>query len=388
MRITFFEGAALKGMRIKTIEGIPLRIPFAKAFTMATAHQATREEVEVFVVRITTEDGVVGVGETQAWRRQGSGETLHGLCSKLNDIAAPALTGLSVIEINAAMQRLDDRLAGGLYLQAAIGDALYDAKARTLGLSVAQLLGGGHQSEIPVGIALGIAGDTGMLIDAADQAYDAGYRHLRIKIGLDARKDLINLERLRAHFNDKVHLRADANGNMRYGDALRLLTQIERLDLEFVEQPLPAWDIAGMASLSASVRVPLSADESISDVHSLANVASHQGARVIQTKSAKNGGIHTIRKLWTLAEAVGIDIFPGNHPSTSLNVAAVGQLASSWSKALLPGDFQTGLVDMLADDIVDEPVRVENGCVRVPAGPGMGVRLNEDKLRRYRVDTQ
>src|SRR5690606_24806702 len=143
--------AAMPGTHIKTIEGIPLRIPFAKSFTMAAAHQATRKEVEVFVVKVTTEDGVVGVGETQAWRRQGSGETLQGLHSKLREIAAPALTGLSVLEINTAMQRLEDRLAGGLYLQAALGDALYDAKARTLGISVAQLLGGGQTRQIPVG---------------------------------------------------------------------------------------------------------------------------------------------------------------------------------------------------------------------------------------------
>src|SRR5690606_9335417 len=137
----------------------------------------------------------------------------------------------------------------------------------------------------------------------------------------------------------------------------------------------------------ASVRVPLSADESISDTHSLATVASHHGARVIQTKTAKNGGIHSIAKLWTLAQAVGIDVFPGNHPSTSLNVAAVAQLTASWATPLLAGDFQTGLVDMLADDIVDEPVRVENGVVKVPPGPGMGVQLSETKLKRYRVDT-
>ena len=376
----------MTGTKIKKIEGIPLRIPFAKSFTMAAAHQATRDEVEVFVVRITTEDGVVGVGETQAWRRQGSGETLQSLHSKLQEIAVPALTGLSVIDIGMAMKALSDRLAGGLYLQAAIGDALYDAKARSLGLSVAQLLGGGQKQEIPVGIALGITGDTPMMIEAAERAYEEGYRHLRIKIGIDARKDLANLQALRTHFNDRVFLRADANGNMRYGEALRLLSQIEALDLEFVEQPLPSWDIAGMARLAASVRVPLSADESISDPHSLAVVGAQHGARVIQTKSAKNGGIHGISKLWTLAEALGIDIFPGNHPSTSLNVAAVAQLTASWATQLLPGDFQTGLVDMLADDIVEKPVRVENGCVQVPQGPGMGVRLSEEKLARYRID--
>ncbi|WP_077001174.1 mandelate racemase/muconate lactonizing enzyme family protein [Variovorax sp. KK3] len=374
--------------RIRSVEGIPLKIPFAKSFTMAAPHQATRNEVEVYLVRITTDDGVVGIGETQAWRRQGSSETLHGLHAKLQSMAAPALVGRSVLDIAPVMHALSEQLSGGLYLQAAVGDALYDAKARTLGLSVAQMLGGRCRDHIDVGIALGITGDAKAMIDAAERAVEQGYRHLRIKIGIDARKDLLGLQALRAHFDDRVVLRADANGSMRYGDALRLLRQLEPLDLDIVEQPLAAWDLEGMAALAAAVRIPLSADEAISDTHSLVDVASRRAARVIQTKSAKNGGIHSIAKLWTLAGALGIDIFPGNHPSTSLNVAAVAQLAASWPQPLLAGDFQTGLVDMLADDIVQVPVRVEGGRVHVPEGHGMGVALDEDKVRRYRVDVQ
>lgn len=374
------------GHHIRTVEGIPLRLPFSRSFTMAAPHQPTRAEVEVYIVRIQDEDGRVGIGETQAWRRQGSGETLEGLHAKLSRYITPVIEGRRAADIAALMHEVEARFAGGLYLQAAIGDALYDLHARQCGVPLHDLLGGICRKTVPVGIALSIAGDTPRMLDAAAEAMAQGYRHLRIKIGMDMAKDVEALEALRARFGDRIVLRADANGAMNYGDALRLLRRIEPLDLDIVEQPLPAWDLQGMAALAAAVRTPLSADESLSDMQSLLAIARTGAARVVQTKSAKNGGIHAIREIWSLAQACGIGIFPGNHPSTGVNVAAVAHLATAWAGPLLVGDFQTGLVGMLAEDILQDTVTVRDGQVVVPSGPGLGVQLDEDKLRRFRVD--
>jgi muconate cycloisomerase len=309
---------------------------------MAAPHQPTRDHVEVLIVRITTEDGHVGIGETQAWRRQGSGESLASLHSKVRDYAAPALVGRSAVDIASLVADIEARLAGSLYVQAAVGDALYDVAARTLGVPAYTLLGGRCREDIAVGLALGITGDDGRMVAAAQAAYERGYRHIRVKIGMDAAADIAGIAALRRHFGDRVVLRADANGGMNYGDALRLLAKLEAYDLDIVEQPLPAWDLDGMAALAKSVRIAISADESLTTPQSLIEISRREAARVIQTKSGKNGGIHTIRRLWQIAEAVGIGIFPGNHPSTSVNVAAVAHLAAAWPGELLVGDFQTG----------------------------------------------
>jgi muconate cycloisomerase len=173
---------------------------------------------------------------------------------------------------------------------------------------------------------------------------------------------------------------------MNFGDALRLLTRLESCDLDIVEQPLPAWDLDGMAALARTIRIPLSADESLTDEHSLLSIAQRGAARVVQTKSAKNGGIDATRRLWDIAHASGIGIFPGNHPSTGINVAAVAHLAAAAPYRLLVGDFQTGCVDMIAEDILAEPIRVESGKLQVPRGPGFGVEIDPDKLARYRID--
>ena len=372
------------GARIRAVEAIPLRIPFRRAFTMATAHQPTREHVDVLGVRITSEDGHIGLGETQAWRRQGSGETLPSLFAKVRDIAAPLLVGRSALDLNLILSETEKQLAGNLYVQAAIGDALYDLTARCLDLPVHDLLGGRVRDEIPVGLAISMSGDEGGMVAAAEEAVERGYRHIRFKIGLDPALDLRCGTALRKRFGGDIVLRADANGGMNYGDALRLLTKLEALDLDIVEQPVPGWDLDGMAALARAVRFPLSADESVTNAHSLLEVGKRGAARVFQTKSGKNGGLHYVRRLWTLAETLGIGIFPGNHPSTGLNVAAVAHLAAAWPGELLVGDFQTGCDDMIAEDILQEPVRIAGGKVTVPQGPGFGVQLDEAKLRKYR----
>ena len=372
--------------RIRAVEAIPLRVPFGRAFTMAAPHQPTRNEVEVLVVRIMTEDGLVGIGETQAWRRQGSGETLPGLVDKVRNHVDPALVGKPVTAVSSVLHDISERLAGSLYLKAAVGDALYDALARTLGCPVYDLLGGLCREEVDVGLAIGITGAAEAMTDAAQAAYERGYRHIRVKIGIDPGKDLACCAALRRHFGDNIVLRADANGGMNYGDALRLLSRLEAYDLDIVEQPLPAWDLAGMAAIARAVRIPLSADESLTDEHSLVAIAQHGAARVMQTKSAKNGGIDGIRRLWDMARTYGIGIFPGNHPSTGLNVAAVAHLAAATPYPLLVGDFQTGCVDMIAEDILTEPIVVAAGKLRVPRGPGFGVDIDPDKLAKYRVD--
>lgn len=365
---------------------MPLLLPFARSFTMAAPYQPTRQGVEVLVVRITSEDGLVGIGETQAWRRQGSGETLPGLTGAIRDHIAPALVGRSAFDIAPLMAEIAARLAGSLYIQAAVGDALYDLTARTLGRPLFELLGGRCRDAIPVGLALGISGAPAAMIDAAERAYAQGYRHLRIKIGIDPELDYRTAKAMHEHFGDRIQLRADANGGMQFGDALRLVHKLVPFDLDIVEQPVATWDLQGMAALAKAVPIPISADESLTSDHSLLEIARHGAARVVQTKSGKNGGVHGIRRLWALCDSLGIGIFPGNHPSSGINVAAVAHLAAAWPGPLLVGDFQTGSVDMIAEDILQTPVNVADGAVSVPSGPGLGVDLDADKIERFRVD--
>ncbi|WP_316978278.1 mandelate racemase/muconate lactonizing enzyme family protein [Shumkonia mesophila] len=371
---------------IRSVETIPLRIPFAHAFTMAAPGQQTRQSVDILLVKIHTEGGLCGIGETQAWRRQGSAETLENLSRTIIDHFVPRMLGRSCLDIAPIMHDLEGTIYGSLYAQAAIGDALYDAAGKTLGLPVWRLLGGQCRDRIQVGIAVSITSSPDALIDALEGWVAKGYRHLRLKVGIDYETDFRNASKVREHFGDAVVLRADANGGMQYGDALRLLRKLEALDFDIVEQPVAGWDLGGMAALARMVGLPLSADESLTTDHSLIEIIRRGAARVIQTKAGKNGGLYYSRRLWTIAEAAGVGIFPGNHPSTSISVASVAHLCASWPGRLLVGDFQTGIADMLAHDIVTKPLLPEHGFVDVPQGLGLGVEIDEDAIARFRID--
>jgi muconate cycloisomerase len=371
---------------IREIETIPVRVPFSSSFTIAAPHSPKRESVDVLLVKIHTNEGVIGIGETQAWRRQGSAEVLENQIHSIKTLFAPVMVGKSPFDVAAILAEVNAIAYDSLYVQAALGDALYDLMGKLLNVPVYQLLGGKCRERIPVGHVLSISSSPEAMIEQAQQAYERGYRHLRIKIGIDPQKDVVNVRAMRKHFGDKVVLRADANGGMAYDQALSLLRKLEEYDLDIVEQPVAGWDLAGMASLSRAVRIPLSADESLTTNHSLIKIAEQRAAAIIQTKTGKNGGIHYCRALWQIAHAAGIGIFPGNHPGTSVQTAAVAHLCAAWPHPLLVGDFQIFATDMISADVVTRPAVMKDGHLAIPEGPGLGVEIDEERVKALRLD--
>jgi muconate cycloisomerase len=368
--------------KIETVEIVPLRIPFASK----GAGTQAKSSVDVVIVRLRSDDGAVGIGETQAWRRQGSAEYLPNLVRTIEHFFVPRLIGRSPFDIEPIMHDLNDSLFGSLYAQAAVGDALYDLAARLKQISVCELLGGRSRKEIQVGLAILQSGTFEQIAPSVEDALARGYRHLRLKIGVSASQDIANFKAMRQKFGEDIALRADANGAMRFDQALPLLHRLSEYNLEFVEQPVGLYDLDGMAALGRIVAVPLSADESLSSEASLIEIIRRRAASLIQTKSGKNGGLFYCKRLWAIARAAGLAALPGNHPTTSVAATAMAHLCAAWPGDLPVGEFSNGPTDVLADDIVLEPMRLIKGKINLPSGPGLGIELDEDKIKRYRVD--
>jgi L-alanine-DL-glutamate epimerase-like enolase superfamily enzyme len=223
-------------------------------------------------------------------------------------------------------------------------------------------------------------------VESADEFFERGFRHFVLKIGNDPMLDLKNVEALRNRFGHEVALRVDANAALDYDAALSLLTKLEPFDLETVEQPLAIWDVDGMAALAKAVRMPLMADECAATDHALIEIIRKRAATSAQTKVAKNGGIYHISRLWHILSAAGMGINPGNHPATSVATASVAHMCGSWSTELMAGVFAVGVSGALAEDIVENPLRPVDGELLIPDGPGLGVTLDEDALKRLRID--
>ena len=160
-------------VKITRVECIPLNTPFRTPFKIASG--AARDVVETLIVRLHTDLGAIGIGETQAWRRQGSAETLPNLVRTINDHFAPRVIGRSPFDVAALMHELNDAMYNSFYAQAAIGDAMYDLMGKILGVPVYQLLGGKCRERVRVAAVLAMKGTTVSVIE-----FSAGLRRARL----------------------------------------------------------------------------------------------------------------------------------------------------------------------------------------------------------------
>jgi muconate cycloisomerase len=210
-------------------------------------------------------------------------------------------------------------------------------------------------------------------------------RSFTLKVGVDLQADIQNTKALRERFSDSIILRVDANAGMDFDSALKLVKSIEPYDIDAAEQLLPIWDLDGMAELARHTHIPLMTDECVATDHDLVAVIKKRAATVVQTKIAKNGGMWRCLNLWRMADAAGMRIYPGNHPSTSVATVAAAHVAAAWSGAILDGTFACG-IGAIVEDIVTEPLQFEGNAIRVPDTAGLGLVLDEERIKKWRVD--
>ena len=189
-------------MKITEIETIPLRLPFAQPFKISQG--ADREVLETLIVRVHTDEGIVGIGETQAWRRQGSAELLWNLVRTVKDQFEPLVAGRSPFDVGGILKTLNEALYNTLYAQAAVADALYDIAGKAVGLPVHKLLGGECRDRVRIAGLLAMKPTVAELLESAQAFYDRGFRHFGLKIGVDPKQDLANVVALRNRFGERL----------------------------------------------------------------------------------------------------------------------------------------------------------------------------------------
>jgi muconate cycloisomerase len=156
--------------------------------------------------------------------------------------------------------------------------------------------------------------------------------------------------------------------------------------LQLFEQPVRADDLRGMASVRGAIGIPVMADESITDHASLIDVIRTQCADIVKLKVMKQGGLLNCRRMLETAAAAGMGVVVGHGFGLGINTAAEIMLAAT-SRAVLDGLECVGPLKT-ADDIVIEKLDLGHGALALPCGPGLGVELNEEKVRKYRFDRE
>jgi o-succinylbenzoate synthase len=251
--------------------------------------------------------------------------------------------------------------------------ALLDADARADGTPLYRWFHDHHRGAVPVNATVGHV-DPAETVAAVENAVDAGFESVKIKVGVEGvEADLDRVRAVRDAVGADVTLRLDANGGWTRAEAERAFAELADLGVEYVEQPLPAGDLDGLADLRGR-GVGVAVDETLAE-RSMAEVFDARAADVVVLKPMVLGGPGNAHTLAMRARDEGIE------PVVTTTVdAVVARTAAVHVAAAIPDVSPCGLAtaDLLAEDLGPDPAPVSDGQISVPQDPGLGVDLAEE----------
>ncbi|QDQ98210.1 muconate/chloromuconate family cycloisomerase [Tomitella fengzijianii] len=359
-----------------TILDVPLVRPHKFATTTATAQP-------ILLVAIRTADGVTGYGEGVVpggpwW----GGESVETMKALVDGYMAPIVSGRRVDDVTGVLADIDRVVANARFAKAAVDVAMHDAWARSLGVPLHVLLGGAFRTSVDVTWALGAA-PAQEIIDEALGKVDAGLnRSFKLKMGaLAPDEDVRRVSAIAGALAGTAGVRVDVNARWDRVTAKRYLPALADAGVELIEQPTPAEQIEVLAELSRMLPVPIMADESVQTPHDALVVARSEAADVIAVKTTKCGGLRRSREVVAVAKAAGIAC----HGATSIE-GPIGTAASLHFACAEPGiDYGSELFGPLlfAEELLTTPLEYRDGSVHLPDGPGLGVELDIDAVKRF-----
>ena len=285
------------------------------------------------------------------------------------------------MDSEAIRERLDRAISGHCIAKAAVDIALHDLLGKHFGLPVYRLLGGLYRRSIPLAWSIGIA-ETEEMVQEAVHYVDIGWKAIKIKIGRDPDVDLEHLAAVRKAIGPAIKLRVDANQGYRSGEALPVLRKMERFDLEYIEQPLPRWDVEGLSALAAALDTPILADESVFTPEDAITLVRRQAADVFNIKVTKCG-LANGKRIAAIAEAAGLRCMVGSMVELGPGTAAGVHFAAATSSVTHACELGPLL---FRDDVITENVFLDEplgGFWEVSDGPGLGITLREEIDRLF-----
>lgn len=339
----------------------------------------TKKVQKSVVVRLVATDGTVGLGNIDPSPGY-SLETIDQSLAALREQLMRPMSGLDAANPHRVVQAMNAALPGFLDAKAAIEMACVDLTARRLGIAVHRYLGGALVDRLSFNAWIGILPPD----EAAAEArkwFERGFRSAKIKVGTDVNVDRDRVQAVREAVGPSMHLRADANAGYNTEQAIALGHMIERFDMQLLEQPVPADDLAGMARVRSAIGIPVMADESIIDHASLIGVIRANCADIVKLKVMKQGGLLKCRHMVETAAAAGLKVVIGHGFGLGINTMAEIMLAST-SRSVIDGLECVGPLKT-SDDIVTSKLDLGSGSIDLPQGPGLGVELDERKIAHY-----
>jgi O-succinylbenzoate synthase len=257
--------------------------------------------------------------------------------------------------------------------KAALEMAVLDAELVARGQSLGSYLGAVREA-VPSGVSIGITSSVAELLDVVDGYVDQGYQ--RVKLKIEPGWDVEPVRAVRERFGADLLLQVDANTAYSRRDIAHL-GRLDAFDLLLIEQPFAEEDISAHAALAACIDTPVCLDESITSAATAADAINRGACSIVNIKPGRVGGYLEARRVHDVCAALGVTVWCGGMLETGLGRAANLALAAL-PNFTLPGDISASDRYWLRD--ITTPFVLESGQLRVPTGPGIGVRPEPDAL--------
>jgi L-alanine-DL-glutamate epimerase-like enolase superfamily enzyme len=358
-------------MKITQLHAAVVRIPQKPPIAPYQSRYRASSTKEAVLIRLETDTGLVGWGETPTdWINK----SFEGAPE---DALRRQVLGRDPFDLEAwyAENTLGSYLASGVEM------AFWDLVGKATRQPLYKLLGGALRTKVELAACMGIRPYEEA--KAIARGYlEQGFTTLKTKAGRRAEEDLEMVRGIRDGVGDRLKLRIDPNQGYAPEVAFPLAKELEKYHLEYFEQPMPLGLIADAARLRRQTRTPIALNESVTTPEIVLQILQLHAADVILPDTYQCAGILGVKKVAALAESAGVPcVFHCAHDLGLKTAAMLHVVASSPGFTLANDCTYYGL----EDDIITPLHRIERGYMEVPEGPGLGVQVDEAKVRKYRI---
>ncbi len=373
-------------MKITDVETIWIGLPEVRLIADSTQQS--------LLVCIHTDEGIVGIGEAHTApyiikaiiESDSTGIVSQGIRS--------LLLGENPLEVERLWHKMyhytsrHGRRGAVIHAISAVDMALWDILGKAAGLPVSTLLGGRYREEVKAYASVLMPDTPEEAGELAGKIRSRGFCAAKFgweTLGTDLAADICRVEAIRKAVGRDFDVMIDIGYGMEVNRAIKLAWALEDYDIRFLEEPLSPDDLEGFARLSEATSVPIATGEKETTRFGFLDLMERGRVGIIQPDIARAGGFTECRKIALLADLKGVELIPHCWSNDILVASTLHFLAARPQETYL----EFCLLDSynpIRQDMVCEPLRAVDGEVKVPTGPGLGVELNQEVVRKLKRD--
>ena len=370
--------------KITAVESYILKIPVKIRLSIGDVGETSH-----LITKVHTDCGVVGIGEGTPYAFRGKSYTdiynAYLLCAKI----AKKLKGKQLQEAKDVLPQIQANFMEKSFFDygpfLSIDTAVIDALSKLDNVPFGVTLGGVYRNKVPVCGTVFLDTPQNMAV-TAQKWISKGVRHLKVKVIGRNEVDSVNLKHIRDAVGYDPLIRIDVNGAYKTADcAIDNINGLSIYEVAIVEQPIRWNDLDGLKKLRRAVSPKIMVDESLRCPSDVELISTKGAADIINFHPSKLGCLSITKKAIKNTVDFGLEFMIGSAVMTGIGVATHLHLAASIKELHHPCE-ETGLNEMFNTDILDETLDVVDGCIELPNGFGLAVKIDKGKLKKYFID--